>query len=119
MRISKSLGISLAVAALAASAYAVEPVGPANDGLDGALIVIADVDHGTALVPEGTVLPRGISFYVQTAGNPAQAAEMNRLAGDGGELPRHGPKRLVPAYPPAADFEPPPPPIPAHPHPRP
>ncbi len=105
MRISKSLGISLAVAALAASAYAVEPVGPANDGLDGALIVIADVDHGTALVPEGTVLPRGISFYVQTAGNPAQAAEMNRLAGDGGELPRNGAKRLVLAYAPAADFE--------------
>ncbi len=105
MRISKSLGISLAVATLVASAYAVEPVARANDGLDGALIVIADVQHGTALVPEGTVLPRGISFSVQIAGHPAQAGEINPLAGDDGKLPPNGAKRLVLAYAPDADFE--------------
>jgi hypothetical protein len=60
------------------------------DPLNGALVVIADVEHGLALIPEGTVVPRGVSIYVQPvseslpsgrrlATNAAGAGEARRL----------------------------------------
>jgi hypothetical protein len=47
-----------------AAAHAAEPASKA-DGSGHTLIVIADLENGLALVPEGTVLPKGIMIYAR------------------------------------------------------
>jgi len=56
MRVVKSVVLSIAVA-VAASAFASEP-----------FIAVADMETGRALVPEGSVVPAGVRFFVTEQG---------------------------------------------------
>ena len=82
---SRVVLLSLAAAALAAGAFAAAPTDPGARRF----IAIADLATGRALVPEGSVIPAGVRFFVQD--QTAGAASKERV-------------QLVFAYAPDSEF---------------
>lgn len=67
------------------------------------LIIIADVEHGKALIPEGTPFPAGVKITVQRQKREASVIERPGFAGDPASA--EPPVRLTFAYAPDSAFD--------------
>lgn len=64
IRLSRPVLAALFFAALPPLVRAAEPEAPSRSG-DGSLVVVYDAERRLALVPEGTVIPKGLKVFVQ------------------------------------------------------
>src|SRR5260221_8502464 len=91
------------VVTITGTAFAGELPGRAGGSADHAVIVIADVEHGRALIPEGTVIPAGVTVRVRREATEGRTFVGREYRND--SAPPDQVRPLVFAYAPDASFD--------------